>query len=326
MKRDAMILVYLMLCVAGFDFSQAAQVKATTPGTVDHIEIVRNQIGAWRKAWEGKDIDNYMSFYSPDFISQGLDYSGMKAKTEIMFKKKGDISFSVSDLWVFIEDEEANASFVQRYSNPAMGKMGEKTLILRKTGQDWKIISESWKSLTNEVNETSKTITTKPTVPVGAVEAVGKSRFPYTIQLGSFSTRKQALDLAQELNQKGEIAFTSVAHLTGRGVYHRVFAGFYAEMAEADAQALRLKAQDVTAAKVIKRPYALQIGSFRTENSLNTVAQRLRSKGYIGYQIPVPGEEGMFRLMVGAFKTRKDAVQLTEELKAAGFTPQLVLR
>ena len=113
------------------------------------IDEVRERIYAWCEAWESKDIDAYMLFYSPSFRSGALDYNGWSAKKEKLFQTPGPISLKVSDIWVFKDGNHAQARFIQHYQSPSRTDMGEKTLYLIKSAGKWKIVSEEWVPLEN---------------------------------------------------------------------------------------------------------------------------------------------------------------------------------
>ena len=49
------------------------------------IDDVRANVYAWHKSWQNLDISSYMSFYSPDFRSEGLDYKGWMQKKNQAF-------------------------------------------------------------------------------------------------------------------------------------------------------------------------------------------------------------------------------------------------
>jgi len=85
------------------------------PASVE-IDVVRNRIYLWCTAWQSRDIDAYMSFYSPAFHSEGYDYVGWGLKKSEVFKKPGDITVQISDLWVLIEGNRAVARFLQHYA------------------------------------------------------------------------------------------------------------------------------------------------------------------------------------------------------------------
>jgi ketosteroid isomerase-like protein len=111
------------------------------------IDDVRANVYAWHKSWHNRDISSYMSFYSPDFRSEGLDYKGWMQKKTKLFKTSGDIQVEITDLGVFIEGEYATARFVQRYHGSKLSDVGEKTLTMVNSNGKWKIVSEAWKPL-----------------------------------------------------------------------------------------------------------------------------------------------------------------------------------
>ena len=108
------------------------------------IDVVRARIFEWREAWQNRDIDAYMSFYSPSFHSEALDYLGWGLKKTEIFRTAENISVKISDLWVLIEGNRAMAGFVQHYERAPYKDVGEKILILEKANSTWKIISEEW--------------------------------------------------------------------------------------------------------------------------------------------------------------------------------------
>ena len=111
------------------------------------IDDVRANVYAWLKSWQNRDISSFMSFYSPDFRSEGLDYKDWMQKKTKRFKTSGDIQVEITDLGVFIEVEYATARFVQRYHDSKFSDVGEKTLTMVNLNGKWKIVSEAWKPL-----------------------------------------------------------------------------------------------------------------------------------------------------------------------------------
>jgi hypothetical protein len=111
------------------------------------IDDVRARVYAWCKSWQDRDIKTYMTFYSPNFRSNGLDYRGWIQKKNRRFKIVHDLRVDVFDLGVFIEGESAVARFIQRYQDPKISNVGEKTLTMIYTGGKWQIVSEVWKPI-----------------------------------------------------------------------------------------------------------------------------------------------------------------------------------
>jgi len=114
---------------------------------VENINAVRNLISDWANSWQEKNIDRYMSYYSPTFRSGGLDYAAWQDKKAQLFKKSGNLSLKVSDLWVVVQGTQASASFIQHYQNENYVDVGEKTVNLVQDDGKWKIISEEWRPL-----------------------------------------------------------------------------------------------------------------------------------------------------------------------------------
>ena len=132
-------IVIQILCMVQLCFTGIA--------SAGQIDDVRANVYAWHKSWQNRDISSYISFYSPDFRSEGLDYKAWMQKKAKLFKTSGDIQVEISDLGVFIESEYATARFVQRYRDSKFSDVGEKTLTMVNSNGKWKIVSEAWKPL-----------------------------------------------------------------------------------------------------------------------------------------------------------------------------------
>ena len=142
-------IVIQILCMVQFCLSGIA--------LASQIDDVRANVYAWGKSWQNRDISSFMSFYSSDFRSEGLDYKGWMKKKTKLFKTSGDIQVEITDLGVFIEGEYATARFVQRYQGPKFSDVGEKTLNMVNSNGKWKIVSEVWKPLAMSARITKKT-------------------------------------------------------------------------------------------------------------------------------------------------------------------------
>ena len=150
------ILCMVQFCLAGI-------------ASAGQIDDVRASVDAWQKSWQNRDISSYMSFYSPDFRSEGLDYKGWMQKKTKLFKTSGDIEVEITDLGVFIEGEYATASFVQRYHDPKFSDVGEKTLTMVNSNGKWKIVSEAWKPLVMPARITKKMVPRSKPMELGSV-------------------------------------------------------------------------------------------------------------------------------------------------------------
>jgi hypothetical protein len=119
-------------------------VKVESAGNIDDI---RSVVYAWADAWQNRNIQRYVSFYSPEFRSKGLDFNGWLQKKVESFQRPGPIRVELSDVWVFIEGKNATARFIQRYQGPNLSDVGEKILKLVYFKDQWRIVSEQWTPL-----------------------------------------------------------------------------------------------------------------------------------------------------------------------------------
>ncbi|MDM8540440.1 SPOR domain-containing protein [Desulfococcaceae bacterium HSG9] len=304
----------------------------------DTIEDVRITIRHWNSVWNLKKFDKLLAFYSPSFKEGGYTYDEWKAKTDGIFYKAGDISFTADDIYVFVEGRRATVSFVQEFKNASMPPRGLKTLGLEMINDQWKIVSGKWEALESAPpkSEAPKVATIpkpSPKVKTSAKDHTvfrpnrGISTYPYTIQVGSYPTKAQAYRVVDAINVKGGNAFFALAHIAGKGDWYRVFVGYYTSEAEAFTIAERLKQGGTGQANIVKRPYTLQIGSFlKTDQALISKKGFLKAKGYIGYIVADKYEPDKIRLLTGAYKTRNEAARRVKELSREGIKSIVDLR
>ena len=103
-------------------------------------DIIEN----WRLAWEGKDINRYISYYSPAFSSGGKDREEWRAYKKRLADKYQSISVKVSDMLLLVNGETALASFTQQYETGSLKSTGRKRLYLKRNSRDWKIFAEKF--------------------------------------------------------------------------------------------------------------------------------------------------------------------------------------
>lgn len=123
-------------------------VKALPAGDIDDVQTL---IYAWRDAWQDKDINRYISFYSPVYQTKSLNYIGLMKKKAQLFQRPGAIAVELSDFDIRIDHQRAVSRFIQRYQDSTISDVGEKTLILIKSNLTWKIISEEWQPLNKPI-------------------------------------------------------------------------------------------------------------------------------------------------------------------------------
>jgi cell division septation protein DedD len=150
--------------------------------------------------------------------------------------------------------------------------------------------------------------------------------YPYTIQVSSRKNKDASTREAIKIRNKGNSGFVSHAHIPGKGDWYRVFMGFYRTLEEAQQAAFELKKQEYPQAIVVKMPFTIQIGVFSGDEELKKLDADLRSKGYLAHSVPDRLDNNKTRLLVGAFRTEKEAEILAKELEKEGVKSKVVRR
>ncbi len=96
----------------------------------------------WRRAWERKEIDQYMSFYGPRFRSDGKNWEQWKQYKALVANKYNQITVKIENLRLLKNDGIVLAKFDQRYSTERLESKGEKRLYLQQNSTEWKIVGE----------------------------------------------------------------------------------------------------------------------------------------------------------------------------------------
>jgi len=102
------------------------------------LEIVEG----WRRAWERKEINRYMSFYSPRFTTDGKNWEQYRKYKALLANRYKQIKVEIENLRLLKNDGIVLAKFNQRYSTGGFESQGEKRLYLQQNSNEWKIIGE----------------------------------------------------------------------------------------------------------------------------------------------------------------------------------------
>ncbi len=105
-------------------------------------------IDSWRKGWESRNVQRYMSHYAPEFVSaDGMSYHAFRKHKEKVNKGKKFIRVATDDLMILLPPERegkfAVARFNQRYQSSNFKTEINKILYLKKGQGGWHIIGES---------------------------------------------------------------------------------------------------------------------------------------------------------------------------------------
>ncbi|MBW2617341.1 MAG: L,D-transpeptidase [Deltaproteobacteria bacterium] len=102
---------------------------------------------SWVQAWESRDVDRYMAFYSKKFRAYGMSYRQWRAYKTRLTREYSAIDIQISDIQIKIRGQKALARFRQAYVSDKFEDVGHKTLRLSLEGERWKIRREDWRPL-----------------------------------------------------------------------------------------------------------------------------------------------------------------------------------
>ena len=116
------------------------------PGLEDLISTFIND---WKSAWErtagdNGDLARYISFYSDEFSSDGMDKNRWRQDKALKGRKRDWIKIGVSDIQIYGPDARGDLEvrFRQEYRSSHFTNRTNKVLQLKKEQRGWKIISE----------------------------------------------------------------------------------------------------------------------------------------------------------------------------------------
>ncbi len=147
--------------------------------------------------------------------------------------------------------------------------------------------------------------------------------YPYTVHVCSFKSKEKSSGVAMKLREEGIPAFTCPAHIPGKGKYYRIFVGYYRNLEETREAASKLKDRKDLYPLEAKLPYAIQVGIFDSDQEAKMLEADFLSKALLTYSIP---DRNNIQVLVGAFRTKKEAAILTKELLMEGFQAKVIQR
>lgn len=172
--------------------------------------------------------------------------------------------------------------------------------------------------------------------PTAADKAPGRAASGrFFVQLGIYSTQKNADDLVASLKQGGYPAFAEAAEFQGKPG-QRVRVGPFEDKAAAEAARLRIKqvkpsvpsnvvalAEDAkTDAPATALPatragaWAVQLGAFKTVDEANKVRDRAKGAGFVAYVDKLDADSGtLWRVRAGPETERANADKLKGRIK-----------
>ena len=103
---------------------------------------------AWKKSWEAKDLNKYMTYYSADFDSLKMNKAQWRQYKDTLNSKYEFIREDVAKPAVFTHNGRMIVRFLQGYASNVNSDFGEKVLYAKKNDDgQFEIIAEKWSEL-----------------------------------------------------------------------------------------------------------------------------------------------------------------------------------
>jgi murein L,D-transpeptidase YafK len=133
----------------GTAISVVSKLSFTKAGVQEaHSKELKDFIESWRQAWESRNVQKYMSYYAPDFISgDGMAYQAFRKHKEKVNKGKKFIHVATDGVMILLPQERegriAIVRFHQKYQSSNFKTESNKVLYLKKGQGGWQIFGES---------------------------------------------------------------------------------------------------------------------------------------------------------------------------------------
>jgi murein L,D-transpeptidase YafK len=105
---------------------------------------VRRFLEEWKRSWETKQLDLYLSCYSENFRYKNMDRKGWRDYKHRLNQRYKSIQITMDTPILLRHNRKVVAVFSQSYRSDQFFNEGTKRLYLIPEGSDWKIIGEEW--------------------------------------------------------------------------------------------------------------------------------------------------------------------------------------
>lgn len=138
----------LILIPTGNDWKIISEKFSPTRPRQNTAEFVEKFIQQWLQAWRSRDLNAYLSYYAPDFHSDGYDLNGWRKYKADLFTSVDQIDIQYANLDVQIpEPLTYQVTFRQTYRADGYSDVGIKTMTLKGPADRLQIVREEWKKI-----------------------------------------------------------------------------------------------------------------------------------------------------------------------------------
>lgn len=143
-KTEASVETAVPMSVAASPAAAAPVSKAADSGPTTESEI-RSTLNAWRDAWAARDVDAYLSFYTPNFKGREVGPANWQASRKRVIAQAGKIELTLGEPKIVVDSlNQATVTFSQNYRSQIRSDKGIKKLQLRRSEGHWLIEEESF--------------------------------------------------------------------------------------------------------------------------------------------------------------------------------------
>ncbi len=110
----------------------------------NHVAEAEETLLAWAAAWSAQAVDVYLSFYHPRYQpANGMSLQRWQKQRRYRLKKPKWIKVTLSDFDMRkLAANKVEVNFVQRYQSNTFSDKSNKQMVLLKTEDGWRIVSE----------------------------------------------------------------------------------------------------------------------------------------------------------------------------------------
>ena len=120
------------------------QAKSKMDTMITSKELVSSYLNHWVHSWEKKDIKTYFSFYSKNFKGTKGRPVDWRISRQAAIKTHTNISIQLKNIQFSQSKDTVEINFTQIFKSAGYSDIGIKELVWSKTGNDWRIIEETW--------------------------------------------------------------------------------------------------------------------------------------------------------------------------------------
>jgi hypothetical protein len=157
--------------------------------------------------------------------------------------------------------------------------------------------------------------------PAGKPSSSAERLYPYSIYLGSYRTPESLQKAVSTYRRKGLSPYWVKIDLEKKGIWFRVFTGFFKTRGEADAF---IRENHIAGAAIKHTKYTVLVGTYRSEEEVDMKKLELRAMGCCPYD--VKDSSGACRLYTGAFYQMARAQKHKADLATHGIQGEVVER